>query len=132
MALSKAGEHGLLWYGLAAAGAVLDPSRRPAYRRAATATLGSYVLNQGVKLVVRRRRPEIEGLPPLIPTALKLSYPSAHSAMSFAAARSLSRVWPAPPLYALASVMAVSRPYLGVHYPSDVAAGALLGTAVAW
>lgn len=132
MALSKAGEHGLLWYGLAAAGAVLDPGRRPAYRRAAAATLGSYVVNQGIKFVVRRRRPEIEGLPPLIPTALRLSYPSAHSAMSFAAARSLSRVWPAPPLYALALAMAVSRPYLGVHYPSDVAAGALLGTAVAW
>ena len=132
MALSKAGEHGLIWYGLAAAGALLDRERRPAYRRAAATTLGAYALNQGIKFVVRRRRPEIDGLPPLIPTTLKLSYPSAHSAMSFAAARSLSRAWPAPPLYALAVTMAVSRPYLGVHYPSDVAAGAVLGTAVAW
>ena len=130
-ALSKTGEHGLLWYGLAGAGALLDAERRPAYRRAAATTLASYVLNQGIKFVVRRRRPELPGLPPLIPTTLKLSYPSAHSTMSFAAARSLARVWPAPPLYALACVMALSRPYLGVHYPSDVVAGAALGTAVA-
>jgi undecaprenyl-diphosphatase len=37
---------------------------------------------------------------------------------------------PAPPLYAVAVAMALSRPYLGVHYPSDIAAGALLGDAV--
>lgn len=37
---------------------------------------------------------------------------------------------PAQALYAAAGVFAVSRPYLGVHYPSDVLAGAVLGTAV--
>ena len=37
---------------------------------------------------------------------------------------------PAPPLYAAAGAMALTRPYLGVHYPSDVVAGALLGTAI--
>ena len=130
-ALSKLGEHGLLWYGLCAAGAALDSSRRPDYAAAAKRVLAAYVVNQGIKFVVRRPRPVIEELPPLIPTQLSLSYPSAHSTMSFAAARSLSRVWPAPPLYALAVTMAVSRPYLGVHFPSDVAAGAVLGTAVA-
>lgn len=110
---------------------MVDPDRRPAYAHAAKRTFGAYVVNQAIKFVVRRPRPVIDDLPPLIPTQLHLSYPSAHATMSFAAARSLARVWPAPPLYALAIVMAVSRPYLGVHYPSDVAAGALLGTAVA-
>jgi undecaprenyl-diphosphatase len=40
-------------------------------------------------------------------------------------------VAPARLLYAVAGAFALSRPYLGVHYPSDVAAGAVLGTAVA-
>jgi membrane-associated phospholipid phosphatase len=41
---------------------------------------------------------------------------------------------PGAALYAIATAYALSRPYLGVHYPSDVVAGALLGTliAVAW
>ena len=43
----------------------------------------------------------------------------------------LSAALPPAPLYALAGAMALSRPYLGVHYPSDIVAGALLGDAVA-
>ena len=73
----------------------------------------------------------LEGLPALTTTMSGRSYPSAHASTSFAAARVLSGPLPAAPLYALATAMALSRPYLGVHYPSDIAAGALLGDAVA-
>ena len=59
------------------------------------------------------------------------SYPSAHATTSVAGARMLSPLLPAAPLYALAAVLALSRPYLGVHYPSDTLAGAALGAAVA-
>ena len=48
------------------------------------------------------------------------------------AARALSGLLPAGALYGAAALFAVSRPYLGVHYPSDVLAGAALGTAVAF
>jgi membrane-associated phospholipid phosphatase len=80
---------------------------------------------------VRRTRPRLDGLPPLATVPSDLSYPSAHAATSFAAARVLSEALPAAPLYAAAGLMAATRPYLGVHYPSDVLAGTLLGLALA-
>ncbi|HMH46343.1 MAG TPA: phosphatase PAP2 family protein, partial [Solirubrobacteraceae bacterium] len=83
-------------------------------------------------LMVRRRRPLLAGLPPLTSTPSGLSFPSAHASTSFAGARCYSRLGlPAAPLYALAVGLSMSRLYLGVHYPSDVLGGALLGTAFA-
>jgi membrane-associated phospholipid phosphatase len=89
------------------------------------------IANACIKRLVRRTRPVMEGLPALTPTLSWHSYPSAHASTSFAAARVLSEELPAVTLYVLASTMALSRPYLGVHYPSDVVAGALLGDAIA-
>ena len=91
----------------------------------------AYALNYAVKVTVRRRRPELRGLPPLTPTVSQLSFPSAHATTSFAAARAYRGLVPASALYAAATAFAASRPYLGVHYPSDVLAGATLGTALA-
>jgi membrane-associated phospholipid phosphatase len=89
----------------------------------------AYLANTAIKLTVRRRRPQVEGLPPLAGTPTGLSFPSAHATSSFAAARAYSALVPPPPLYALAVALALSRLYLGVHYPSDAVAGAALGTA---
>ena len=129
---STLGEHGALWYALSLAGALLDEGRRPLYVRAARTVLVAFVANQAIKLVVRRRRPELPGLPPLAGTMSQRSYPSAHAATSVAGARALSRAMPTAtvPLHVLAAAVAVSRPYLGVHYPSDSLAGAALGAAV--
>lgn len=131
LALTRAGEHGALWLFLAGAGALADRRGRGAYARAAVAVLCAYALNTLVKLVAGRRRPRLPGLPALTPTLSERSWPSAHAATSFAGARALSARLPAPPLYGLAALMALSRPYVGVHWPSDALAGAALGLAVA-
>lgn len=129
---SRLGEHGGVWLAIGVAGCALDGARRPQWRRATGTVAGVYALNTAIKLLVRRRRPSPPGLPPLTSTPTQLSFPSAHAATSFAGALAYSRLGlPAAPLYALATGLAVSRLYLGVHYPSDVLAGAALGTVVA-
>jgi membrane-associated phospholipid phosphatase len=130
---SRTGEHAALWLILGLTGSVLadDPGRRGEWRRGVRIVLAAYAANQAVKFTVRRRRPELPDLPPLTPTVTRLSFPSAHATTSFAGACAYARLAPPAALYAAALSLALSRPYLGVHYPSDVAAGALLGSAVA-
>jgi membrane-associated phospholipid phosphatase len=129
---SRTGEHGAVWLALGAAGWALDSSRRARWARATGVVAGTFALNTTVKLIVRRPRPRLPGLPALTSTPTQLSFPSAHSSTSFAGARVYTRLGlPAPPLYALAALLAASRLYLGVHYPSDILAGALLGTTTA-
>ena len=118
---ARAGENGLLWFAI---GALARD------RRAVRVVLGALIANTAVKQVVRRPRPSLPDLPPLASTVSGLSYPSAHAATSFAAAAALGRELPSLPLYAAAGAMALTRPYLGVHYPSDVVAGAVLGRAI--
>lgn len=129
---SKLGEHGALWIAIGGCGWLVDPHRRRDWARATATVAGSYLANTAIKLVIARRRPELPSLPPLAYTPTRLSFPSAHTTTGFAGALSYSRLGlPRAPLYALAGVLSLSRLYLGLHYPSDLLAGAALGTAIA-
>ena len=136
--LSRAADYSRL--SLASAG-LLALSGRTGRRAALTglAALGvtATVVNVAVKPLARRRRPErLAGGVPLarhVRMPSSRSFPSGHSATAFAFATGLGHVSPAAavPLHALAALVAYSRVHTGVHYPADVLAGAVMGTALA-
>lgn len=128
---SRIGEHGGVWFAIGAAGWAFDRGRAAQWRRALGVVAGTYALNSAIKLAVRRRRPELAGLAALTDTPTRLSFPSAHASTSFAGACCYARLGlSAPALYTLAVSLSLSRLYLGVHYPSDLFGGAMLGTVV--
>ncbi len=121
---SRLGNHGVVWVGWGGLRALR--ARRPApLLKAAIVTWSALGVNYAIKRLTRRSRP-VGNLPPaLIAAPASPSFPSSHAAMSAAAAFSLRGLAPLA-----AGPMMLSRVYLGVHYPSDVAAGAALGTIV--
>jgi membrane-associated phospholipid phosphatase len=130
-ALGKAGNNGAVWVALGLTLAALDGSNREAWSICAVLGPVAIGLNYAVKLLVRRPRPVLEGLPPLGGAPSSLSCPSAHATSSFAVATAMARVEPLGALaFLLAVALALGRPYLGMHYPSDVLVGAILGTAL--
>ncbi len=128
--IAKSGEYGAAWFVGGLAAAALDQPRRRLWLIAGAAAPTAIGLNFGVKLLVKRKRPNLEGLPPLGGAPSSLSFPSAHATASFAAATAMGRIEPRAklPLLGAAVVMGMTRPYLGMHYPSDVLAGAALGS----
>ena len=126
--LGKAGNNGAIWLALGLALAIIDSANREAWVICGLLGPLAIGLNFVVKLAVKRPRPVLEGLPPLGGAPSSLSFPSAHATSSFAVATAMTRVEPLGALaFLLAAALALGRPYLGMHYPSDVLAGALLG-----
>jgi membrane-associated phospholipid phosphatase len=131
VALGKAGNNGLIWFILGATLAIIDNGRWESWLICALLGPLAIGLNYVVKLAVKRPRPVLEGLPPLGGAPSSLSFPSAHATSSFAVATAMCRVDPATSAaFLVALALALGRPYLGMHYPSDILAGALIGIAL--
>jgi membrane-associated phospholipid phosphatase len=127
-----AGEFAATWAAIGALGAAYDERRRTQWITAAAIGPVAVGVNFLVKVTVARERPLIEEHPPLARAPTKLSFPSAHATSSVAAAAAMARIAPGArlSLYGIAALICVGRPYLGMHYPSDVLAGAALGAAL--
>lgn len=128
---SHLGEHGGLWLVMGAVGTLVDVRDRRRWAVGLAGVATAYAANTSLKQVARRPRPNFADLPPLIPTPGPLSFPSSHSSSSAAAVVGYAPMLPTTPLVIAAATMAISRVHLGVHYPSDIAVGATLGTFVA-
>ncbi len=126
-----------IWF-VSGAAALGWPRTRAAAFRMCLAVALSYVMASGVlKPLFGRVRPS--HTPAMAARTLEAqpltsaSFPSGHAATAVAGAIAASRVVPGASwaFWALAALMAYSRVYLGVHYPSDILGGALVGWACA-
>ncbi|MGI9023765.1 MAG: bifunctional phosphatase PAP2/diacylglycerol kinase family protein [Acidimicrobiales bacterium] len=132
--MSRAADKSLLWLATAVLLAVGGDrfGRRAALRGLFAVGLASALANGPIKLLAGRRRPKssrrVRRLPGT-PVTTGSSFPSGHAASAFAFAAGASQELPglAAPLAAIAAVVGFSRVHAGVHHPSDVVAGVVVG-----
>jgi membrane-associated phospholipid phosphatase len=138
-ALSHFGEHSLGWLAVASTGAAIaqirgDERGRNLWVAAGVGAFGAHAASVVLKRIVRRRRPDHADVRIGVGTPSKLSFPSSHATSTTAAAILIGRAAGLPPAAlpaALVPPMLLSRLVLGVHYPTDVIGGALIGAACA-
>ena len=134
-ALSYAGSFGFVWLGIAFGISGFSWSRPWLWTRVGAAILLAESVSGALKAWVERDRPPLSNPDPepLVNLPETYSFPSGHATVSFACATVLALAVPRlrVPLYALAALIAFSRVYVGVHFPLDVLAGAVLGVAIA-
>ena len=135
-AITTLGNSGLIWIALAAILILI-----PKYRKVGWAVMAGLVLevvccNLVLKLLVARIRPcDVNtAVQLLVSRPDDFSFPSGHTGASFATVSALyaskSRLW--RPSLILAVLIAFSRLYLYVHYPSDILAGVVIGIMAGW
>lgn len=131
------GNAGVVWIVLSIAMLFWRPTRRAGLLAGCALIFSLLFTNLGLKLIVTRPRPYtvMEGLIPLLTSGDPNSFPSGHTCAAFSAglvwARTLPKPWMRRVAVIQAVLMGLSRLYVGVHYPSDVLGGALVGTVCA-
>lgn len=135
-AVSRLSDHGEVWIGLAIVLLFIKGQRKAGLSVGAALILDLVSCNLVLKPLVGRVRPCVvnSAVELLLAAPADASFPSGHTAVSFAAVFALyfagSPLW--KPAAVLASIIAFSRLYLYVHWPTDVLGGILLGVAVGW
>ena len=130
------GNAGAVWIALTLILLILRRARKAGIACLSALLIDFIAVNVALKNIVRRVRPYevIEGLRLIVAPAVDFSFPSGHAASSFAVAWTLFRVAPkryGVPALILAVLISLSRLYVGIHYPTDVLGGALIGIAAA-
>ena len=134
------GDSGMLWIALCLVLLLFPKTRRIGLAGAFALCLSLLCTNLILKPLVARPRPwlMVEGLIHLVNEPDPKSFPSGHTSAAFGAATAIFRALPRDrrkwgwAVLALAILMGLSRLYVGVHYPSDVLAGALVGAFCGW
>jgi membrane-associated phospholipid phosphatase len=131
VSITTAANYWRLWLAIAGLLALLGGprGRAAAWRGLVGLVLAGIAANGPAKLLTRRRRPAGFGGPALIRMPRSSSFPSGHAAAAFGFTTAAAAELPvlAPVLAPLALAVGYSRVHTGVHYPSDVAAGAAIG-----
>ena len=135
--ITSLGDHGFIWIILTVLFFLVKRTRRLGFTTALSMLMTLFAVNIVIKNIVARTRPYevVEGLNRIIGAQDDFSFPSGHTAHAFAFSvvifLMLSRKWG---MFALvfAFLMGFTRLYVGVHYPTDVIAAALIGTVMAF
>ncbi|MGL5086461.1 MAG: phosphatase PAP2 family protein [Clostridium sp.] len=129
--ITSLGDAGLIWILMGLGLAITKKYRRVGYLVLGALLLGLILGEVILKNIIQRDRPFmiIEGIDSIIKAPTSYSFPSGHTTASFAAAGVLASSFRKKSIFIFmgASLIAISRIYLGVHFPTDIIAGIILG-----